>query len=414
MALEDIPVWTFPANWSSDLVETLEWKTDVLGSPTGAEQRRSLRMYPRRFFEFTLLLNDNVRSSFDQYLITHGSADCYLPLWHDGHFAPGSFAIDATSLAIPDADAGWFLPGGGAFVDSGDAPTSVLVEIESISSPSLELAEPLPAAFAPGAGVYPTRKARLIGQPQATRVTDTLWQASAKFLVTQPSAPGDVVVGTTVPTIPSLGGPYLGFSVLTLEPNASEPSKYDYDRMIEVLDNSTGLPTQVDTAQRTFPRQDYQWLLDGRAQHKAFERMLYGARGRAIPFWVPTYQQDMVLAADAAPGATSITVEQCGFTLYGGPRWDRQNIRILLADGTAVFRRITGCAIAGDNELITFSGGLPAGVTRANVVQISFMALMRFDQDAFEIHHKTDVDGVSTCAATLRAAPELRVATSAF
>ena len=39
-------------NWSHGITETLEWKTNVHQSQTGAEQRVAMRLTPRRTFEF--------------------------------------------------------------------------------------------------------------------------------------------------------------------------------------------------------------------------------------------------------------------------------------------------------------------------------------------------------------------------
>ena len=41
-------VFPFPPDARGDIVETLAWQTDVLRSTSGAEQRRALRLAPRR------------------------------------------------------------------------------------------------------------------------------------------------------------------------------------------------------------------------------------------------------------------------------------------------------------------------------------------------------------------------------
>jgi hypothetical protein len=83
MAIENLPVWSFEPNWSSTVTETLEWLTDVMTSPSGSEQRRTLRYLPRRFYEFTTMLVDAERRFFDNLLIRSGSARWYMPLWQD-------------------------------------------------------------------------------------------------------------------------------------------------------------------------------------------------------------------------------------------------------------------------------------------------------------------------------------------
>ena len=53
----DLPVFAFEPNWRDGVTETLEWLTDVLQSKiSGYEQRRSVRITPRRFFEASEML----------------------------------------------------------------------------------------------------------------------------------------------------------------------------------------------------------------------------------------------------------------------------------------------------------------------------------------------------------------------
>ena len=86
--IEDLPIWTFRPNWSGGVTERLEWLTDVLPSRVGAEQRRGLRLSPRRSLEFQLLLHGEERTFFDLMLQALGSSD----------FSRHCPAIDDTSL----------------------------------------------------------------------------------------------------------------------------------------------------------------------------------------------------------------------------------------------------------------------------------------------------------------------------
>ncbi len=46
-----ITAWPFAPDWSDGVQESLEWLTELLTSTSGVEQRRSLRLSPRRSFE---------------------------------------------------------------------------------------------------------------------------------------------------------------------------------------------------------------------------------------------------------------------------------------------------------------------------------------------------------------------------
>jgi hypothetical protein len=79
----DLPVWTIKPNWANGIRETLSWLTDVLASTYGPEQRRALRLSPRREFEMTFNPIDAVRSYFDLWLHRMGSFEFMVPLFHD-------------------------------------------------------------------------------------------------------------------------------------------------------------------------------------------------------------------------------------------------------------------------------------------------------------------------------------------
>jgi hypothetical protein len=73
-------IWPFEVDWSSTVSETLEWKTTILTSESGAEQRYAVRVTPRRFFEVAYLLTDYERTFFDLFLMSYGGSNFLFPI----------------------------------------------------------------------------------------------------------------------------------------------------------------------------------------------------------------------------------------------------------------------------------------------------------------------------------------------
>src|SRR3546814_9546243 len=81
--LPAFPVWSIRPNWREGVLERLEWLTDVLSSTIGVEQRRALRVSPRRYIEITVNPTGNERSFLDLVLHKMGSDKWLFPLWWD-------------------------------------------------------------------------------------------------------------------------------------------------------------------------------------------------------------------------------------------------------------------------------------------------------------------------------------------
>lgn len=78
-----LPVFSVIPNWKEGLLERLEYKTNVLTSTSDAEQRRAMRLYPRRSFEASFLREKSVRSRLDTFISGNGHGEFLMPLWHE-------------------------------------------------------------------------------------------------------------------------------------------------------------------------------------------------------------------------------------------------------------------------------------------------------------------------------------------
>ncbi|AEG53117.1 hypothetical protein [Sinorhizobium meliloti] len=406
MAIETLPVWPFEPNWSGVLTEALEWLTDVLTSPSGAEQRRCLRLYPRKTIEFSTALGGNERAVFDQFLSTHGGRNMYLPQWHESYRSGAAVAAGAVSIPCDQANNGGLRIGDIIFISANDPRHYELAEVLSLSASAITLVAPLVSAWPAFSKVHPVRKARLDDQPTLRRVTDSGVTFTTTFRIMQRNDDVNIVLGPSVTT--DLLPIYQGFNVLPTVPDERDSIDVGITRMIDVLDNEVGIPIYNDVAGIPFKSQKYNWALQGRADYDTLKKTFYHLRGRAIPAWLPTFFNDLQIVENTPTGGTSIKIENIGFTASGGVQTGRTHIMVTRVDGTNTFHRILSSAIDGDKEIIGVNSPFASGLPAASVMRISFMQLSRLDQDRIEIVHHTDTRGVSACTARFRAAPDLR------
>lgn len=404
--IESLPIWRLVPNWQNGVAETLEWMTDVLVSSSGAEQRRILRRRPRRFFEFDVVADGAHRALLDQMLLTHGGRTWWLPVWHDPHVVTQVAASGSTTLTVAGLADGELTPDDVAYITDLSGFVFELVEIASVSSTTVSLVSATTMLWRPGAFLFKAVRSRLVEQPKITKLSDRVVATVVKFRVDPP--PGSHNGTAVANVVAGMADTYRGYSVMTEAPDETSSLDTEYVRLLSETDNDTATPYVVDTAERPFVLQRFAWQLHGRARHSEFRAMLDGLHGRAIPFWLPTFFSDFDLVEDIEISDTTLTVGLCGFTEAGGPRPGRKIIRILLVDGTSLYREVVDSVSGDDVEVLEVDEPFGAAIGVRDIIQISFMDLARLDQDAIEIQHDTDIEGVSRVAVLCRTGPEIR------
>lgn len=387
-----IIAWAFAPDWGDGVTETLTWATDILRSETGMEQRRAIRLAPRREFEAPMLFEGRERQLLDLSLFGWGSRVWALPIWPDIQLLATGVAAGATNIAC--ATAGRDFRAGGLALLRGESAFAVeVVEVLSVESTGLILKRTTQQAWPAGSRLYPARAAQLMEQPSSSRLTDRAERLDVRFLVVE-ACDWPAVMPATL---------YRGWSVLEERPDESEDLTRAYQRLLLELDSGSALPLLTDNAGLAFPVLQHRWLLDGRAQQAAFRSLLYALNGRQAALWVPSHADDLSLAATVSDVATTIDIEAIGYTRFGQSKPGRRDIRIELRDGSVLHRRITGStALSADVERLAIDSALGRQVTPAEVLRISWLVLCRLDSDSVTIKHETDADGVARSQAVFR------------
>ena len=386
--------WAFRPDWTEGITERLAWLTEVLASRTGAEQRRSLRLSPRRSFELRCIVEAEDRTRLDLALAAWGARTWALPVWPDVQLLASPLAADATSIACNTT--GRDFRAGGLVMLMGASPAQVeSAEVLSVAAGLLTLVRPLVQAWPLGTLLCPARTADLAEQPEVVRRNDRVAQVSARFEVAE--------VCDWPLAWP--GASYRSAPVFETRPEESRDVRAGWVRLQAVLDNNSALPQRTDTAGQGFAMQAHRWQLMGRTEQAAWRSLLYALAGRRGVVWLPTHADDLVLVAIAASDALSIDVRNVGlFRLSGGtPIRGRRDMRIELSDGSVVHRRISGISeVSASVERLALDappGAVlrPTGSAGVSVNRISFMTLARLEQDDVELLHITDADGAAAC-----------------
>lgn len=387
-----IIAWAFAPDWADGVLERLTWATDILQSESGVEQRRALRLAPRRELEASLYVDGRERQMLDLALFGWGARTWALPIWPDVQLLATAVPVNTMFIACQTGNLD-FLAGGLALLRGEQAWQYETVEILQVQPSGLQLKRATQQAWAVGSRLYPARSAQLAEQPSLTRLTDQLQSLDVKFLINEPC--------DWVATLPATL--YRGRPVLEARPDESEDLTSRYQRLLRTLDSGLALPLTTDSAGQALLVQGYRWQALGRSERANYRALLYALRGRQVPVWVPTHAADLTLVAAVTAVATTLDIEHLGYTRFGQSRPGRRDLRIELVDGTVFHRRITGSSeLSGEVERLAIDSALGKQIALGDVLRISWMALCRLDSDTVEIEHITDSEGVAKSALVFR------------
>lgn len=389
------PVWSIRPNWREGVLERLEWLTDVLTSSTGVEQRRALRLSPRRYVEITVNPTKNERSFLD--LVTHklGSDEWLFPLWFDQ--AKLSADVELGDLRVGfDNTYREFETGGFALLFK-DAFTWEVISIADQDDNGLDLDVVLDADWPSGTKVYPLRLARLATDTSIDALTTTVGESVLLFQMIQANDYAETEPDALT---------FEAMPVIVTPPNRSQSITLDHVRLSSERDNSTGIPYRTDPAERAFQVQGHSWIKTGRKEQSEFREFLYWMRGRQRALWLPSFNEDFVAARNSALASTNLDIQKIGYA-YAGSGEIVPGRDVVLIGGTTP-ARITdiGAPQAAGEERLRIGAGLAAAVTAGTPG--SFMSPSRLNQDVVELLHHADSDGPMECSLTFQSFKDSR------
>lgn len=376
-------VWPCPPDWSEPVNESLAWRTDVVVARTGAAQKTQLRLSPRRAFSFRAEIEADVRRLVDAICFDAGSRPVVLPIYPDLQCLAAPLAAGAD--LIPCKVDGFDFAGQALLWR--DAGSWELVSVQRVVADGLQLAAPVAADWPAGTRLYPARRARLQAPAQETMASDDGSSLVVQFALDEPC--------DWPAAWPSAR--YRGIPVLEWRPDESRDPDGNYTRTLLTVDNDTGPISYFDLPGLPFRVQSQPFTLWGRPEQARFRALVYALAGRAGQVWVPSWNQDFTLHADAGAPDALLQVAPAGHGVFGRQQVNRRDIRIELYDGTVLYRRITGATDAGDHETLALDDALGVAFAPPQVRCISFMGMCQLASDEVQITHTTDADGEAVC-----------------
>ena len=350
--------WRWFPDWSSQITERLEWRTDVQQGYDGQEERYALRSVPRRLWSWSMVLDGHARQKFEAEFYASSTATWLVPLWWD--VAKATLGAGDTTYVRPD-DASREIPAESYLVIA-DSVGAIGVGPCSYSDMGDEIIHAwvggLARAF-PAGRVYAARFAKVR--------LDTVEDITAGVTRYQVTAEATADFGVTPVTV----------EIWPLRPNRIEPLSASWNVLQERVDFGGAWEYDVRRA-KPLRGVELSYFYGTRAEVYFLRRALARLAGQYEQATLPTFQADLTVTQPI--GGSLVYVEPIGWTA-SSPNC----IMIILRDGTIYNRTVTSSSIVGGAELLAVTPAFTSVIQVEDIRQVSWSRKSRLASDAVEI-----------------------------
>lgn len=357
-----------PVTYRAKVKETLLFKTDVLNSYNGTEQRIKIRQNPRQRLAIKAYLDYNERFRVENLIWGWRNRVWAIPMWIEARYATASITEGDTIIYV-DTQYGDFREGYLAVVWGGPRNFDVF-QIASMTTSSISLDRGVNADY-DNPIIMPVRSARMIKDP--TRYTTGY----------------DALLDTIVEVTDNLATPaaasaiqYNGEDTFFMEPlqttNNGSPDRYQH--RIDLMDNISGVVEQFSPWNYIRVNREFELIMEGAQEIWEMRQWLYRRAGKLVPFYMPTYENNLRLISVGFI-TDSFVVKDDDFSTQSSAR---KTIAVKKTDGTYLFRTIIASEINLDgNTDITVD--TPLSIDASEIDEINYFGLKRLSSDDIEI-----------------------------
>lgn len=373
-----IALFSVAPDWNEGMAETIEYLTDVMKAYSDNEQRRGLRQFPRRALRFRALALSAVTAAGMESMLWGWQAQPFgVPWWPDA--SPLTATTPAGSFFIPCNTADRQFAAGGLCCIWQSEFLFEALSIVSVASGGVTVSSPTQLNWMASSAVLvmPVFLARISDKVDVRRFSSAIDQIDLQFI-------GEAMQAAPAPTISPTQ--YKSIDVLEISPNWEAGLERTYKRSMVTIDPKVGPITVVDKGGSAVVGQEFPWFLNGHATVTTFRAFILRRFGQLNSFWIPTWDQDLVLAVDVGSTDAEIVIQSEFYSRFFFPNQARRFIAFIPASGSGnVYREITA-AVDNGNGTESLTLDTPTGKAfPAAQTMVSFLTLARLGTDRTEI-----------------------------
>ena len=370
-------LWPFAPNWRETPEFTAEFKTDIITSRSGKEQRRALRSTARRSLSYSVTASYEDRQRLVQLLSRWQSRPMLMA--DPTRSVRTSSGVSGSTLTV-SAPPDWMAAGKQILVEGS------LVTVTSVSGTTVTFTPAIADALPQGTVVRPSLTGLLSGTMTATHPTSRVAEARITLAID----PGSEPANTGEPSLYMLAGR----EVFTLSPNWGETVSQAYDWPVEQVDYGFGRLKSYVPIDQGWMAQTATFVGIGRDTVDEIERFFNRQQGRRGEFMMPTGMQDISLRDTAIVGTNYLRA--VGTDIYDNYHEDSRYraVALKVTGNRLLLRAITGMYLISDglgtDTVLEFSADWFENIDPADVLTISWLPVMRFASDELTFEWPTD------------------------
>lgn len=377
-------LFPFTPNWRETVQETLSYKTEIITSRSGKEQRRAWRKSPRRLFEYTVTLFPERYGAFKIFMDRYHQQEMALP--DPIRSVKTALAVNAGSTALQvGSTASWLVPGASVALS-----TNGLAEqhtIYTVVGKAVTLTTPTVNPWGRGSKLRPVVMGRIVDELSGKGLVPAVAEVSMSFQITPTSEVGYVV--------PAATDFFNGRELLTVRPNWRDSLTLGFNQNRETLDNDFG-PTasyfpvgfKTRASKATFTGMTF-------AEVVKLKEIFMRARGMQGELYVPTWEPDLVAKTNLATGQTALRVAGTEVASAYAASTVHKALQFQTKDGTGGRPVVSISTNAGDS-LVNLASGTPFDLDKDTV--ISWLLVNRFASDDLVITWQNEQVGETSFA----------------
>lgn len=362
--------------------QRISWRTNVLMSRNGTEQRISLRNVPRQQLSHQYLADSDQEISYwKSEFMTKLNNLWNTPLWAEAEkitaaVTAGDSTVDADFSLMDDTLGLLFLI---------LHPNEETHEVFTISGRTATTATRFAGTFADdfplGSIVVPVEPSFI----QNNSGYDPLRNNAARLTVDFTGRINRVLEGKGAPAVPA----YNGRPVLERSPLDGE-NKQVFSQNMDRLDfggriqmESVQVAANIDNGRR--------YTSVGKVDRQFWKLFLATVRGQQKSFYTSTYRHDLTVVTQPAVGGSTFVVDDDAQVASIWENLDSHlQLAIQTADGATQYKEIdpvTTVDNGNGTHTVGLTSGLVATVEGSTILKVSFLELVRLGSDVVDIDH---------------------------